>query len=150
MLKPDTLRRKLVAEVTHMLTDAGYKIEFFALQTVSSEKMFRHYGKLVSDLGEPFKLKVTAAFDGKQVIPMILSSQKPEIIENTRRLLGATDPSKADKNTIRGKHGIDSLEKASEEMRFCENLVHASDSVASFDAEIKIWFPKSILKFLSK
>ena len=149
MLKPDVSRRGLTAEITNMFTAAGYNIELFDVQkVVDTDKIFRHYGQLVESLGQPFMDKVQKAFVGNQVVPMIISSESPEIIANVRKFLGATDPSKADKDTVRGKYGIDSFEKANAEMRFCENLVHASDSIESFKAETGIWFSENVLKLI--
>jgi nucleoside-diphosphate kinase len=46
-------------------------------------------------------------------------------------MMGATNPRKADPGTIRGDLGI----------LFTENLVHGSDSLASAEREISIFFP---------
>ena len=45
-----------------------------------------------------------------------------------RRIVGATDPSKADHGTIRGDLGDDSFDRCASENRSCYNLIHASDS----------------------
>ena len=46
-------------------------------------------------------------------------------------MMGATNPRKAAPGTIRGDLGI----------QFTENLVHGSDSAASAEREIGIFFP---------
>jgi nucleoside-diphosphate kinase len=51
--------------------------------------------------------------------------------EVVRTLVGATNPRKADPGSIRGDMGID----------LTENLVHASDSLASAARETSIFFP---------
>jgi len=50
-------------------------------------------------------------------------------IEKVRKINGATDPSKAEPNTIRGKLALSKT----------ENCVHASDSPESAEREIRIW-----------
>ena len=49
-----------------------------------------------------------------------------------REIMGATDPKKAEAGTIRAKHG-DSMG---------ENAVHGSDSLASAERELAIFFDK--------
>ena len=51
-------------------------------------------------------------------------------IETIRKAMGATDPAQAEKGTIRGDYGLD-IEK---------NSVHGSDSSATAEAEIKLFF----------
>ncbi len=147
MLKPDAIRNNLVPEITRMLTEGGFKIEMLGLQTATAEKICRHYSENVVKYGESFKNEAVAAFDGKYVIPMILSSESADIVADVRKFIGATDPSKAEKHTVRGKLGKDSMDKARQEKRFLENLIHASDSAASYQTEIKIWFEEKDIKF---
>ncbi len=47
--------------------------------------------------------------------------------KRVREIIGYTDPSKADKGTIRGDWGTDSIYKANLEKRCVKNLLHASD-----------------------
>ena len=55
--------------------------------------------------------------------------------KRTRAFIGYTDPSKADKGTVRGDLGNDSIMKANMEKRAVKNLLHASDEER---AEIEI------------
>ena len=59
---------------------------------------------------------------------MILEGENA-IVEN-RKLMGATDPKKADENTIRRIYGI-SIDK---------NSVHGSDSIENAKKEIEFFF----------
>ena len=54
----------------------------------------------------------------------------PNVVQSTRALIGSTNPSQAAPGTIRGDLAI----------QVGRNLVHGSDSVASAEREIKIWF----------
>ncbi|MCL5239376.1 MAG: nucleoside-diphosphate kinase [Candidatus Marsarchaeota archaeon] len=54
----------------------------------------------------------------------------------TRKLIGYTDPSKADRGTVRGDLGNDSIMKANMERRAVFNLLHASDDDRA-EVEIK-------------
>jgi len=65
-----------------------------------------------------------------------------EAIQTVRRVTGYTDPSTAEKGTIRGDYGADSIAKSTEEERACENLVHASGDRKEAERELELWFPE--------
>ena len=149
MLKPDALRRNLVPDVIDYLVGHGYQIELFDYRLATKELIFQHYAEKISIEGDSFRIKSATTFNNKPVIPIILSSQSETIVKDIRTLIGATDPSKAAPDTIRGKWGIDCMDVSERENRCCENLFHASDSPESFAYEIKIWFDKDkIERFL--
>jgi nucleoside-diphosphate kinase len=54
---------------------------------------------------------------------------------------GYTDPEMAEKGTVRGDLGIDSITKSTEEGRAVENLVHASGNPSEAETELRLWFP---------
>ena len=56
--------------------------------------------------------------------------EKADAVSENRKVMGATDPSKADEGTIRKKYGI-SIDK---------NSVHGSDSVENANKEINFFF----------
>ncbi len=58
-----------------------------------------------------------------------------------RKITGFTDPAKAEKGTVRGDLGADSIVKANMEGRPVKNLVHASGSSEEARREIALWFP---------
>jgi len=64
-----------------------------------------------------------------------------DAIALTRKITGFTDPSSADKETVRGSLGTDSIAKANNEGRPVMNLVHASGSKEEATMEISLWFP---------
>ena len=59
------------------------------------------------------------------------------VVEGVRSLVGTTNPTEAAPGTIRGDFGRDY------DSGQIQNLVHASDSIASAAREIKIWFPEA-------
>ena len=145
MLKPDAIRRGLVANIINSFRKADYTIEVFDYQIATSEKIHKHYSEKIAIEGDSFKVKSTNTFEGKPVIPIIISNNDKDIIKNVRKFIGATDPSKAEKNTIRGRWAMDSMEVSERENRCCDNLIHASDSTDSFIKEINIWFNVELL-----
>ena len=56
--------------------------------------------------------------------------EKVDAVSENRKVMGATDPTKADQGTIRKKYGI-SIDK---------NSVHGSDSVENANNEINFFF----------
>jgi nucleoside-diphosphate kinase len=63
---------------------------------------------------------IACVFEGKQAV------------ETIRKAMGATDPAKAEAGTIRGDFGLD-IER---------NTIHGSDSIATAEEEIKLFFSK--------
>ena len=58
-----------------------------------------------------------------------------------RKVTGFTDPVSAEKGTVRGDFGEDSIVKANAEFRPVQNLVHASDAEGA-KHELQLWFPE--------
>ena len=65
-----------------------------------------------------------------------------DAIKTVRKVTGFTDPSTAEEGTIRGDYGIDSIKKSTDEMRACENLIHASGNKEEAKAELALLFPE--------
>jgi len=63
----------------------------------------------------------------------VLEGQR--VIEAFRAMAGATDPTEAAPGSIRGDLGRD------EGTTVTQNIVHGSDSPASAEREITLWFP---------
>ena len=145
-LKPDTLERGLTPSVLARLSAESLSIQTFSYVIVSKEKIFAHYAGVIDQLGEAFKEKVLVSFLNKPVIPVILGSADAKIISKVRKIIGATDPSKAEPGTIRGDFGVDSFAQSDQEGRCCDNLIHASDSVESFYLETALWFGEETAK----
>ena len=74
------------------------------------------------------------------VVAMILEGENA--IKRAREITGYTDPSAADKGTIRGDLGEDTILAANKERRPVKNLIHASGNPEEAKAEIKLWFGK--------
>jgi nucleoside-diphosphate kinase len=75
------------------------------------------------------------------IVKMVLEGGD-DAVALIRQIVGKTDPSKADKGTIRGDFGEDSFEAADKEGRSVYNLIHASGNDEEAAVEIKLWFPE--------
>lgn len=141
LLKPDAIERKLVREIISYFADCNIFPKMFDLQTATAEKITAHYAEHIERFGIEFEQKTKVMFVGKTVIPVLLSGTD-NIIQDVRKIVGATEPLKAEQGTIRGDLGAgDSFEKANSENRLVANLIHASDSESAVMRETEIWLP---------
>jgi nucleoside-diphosphate kinase len=62
-----------------------------------------------------------------------------DAIKKVRGITGYTDPVTAEKGTIRGDLGIDSIVVSTAEERAVENLIHASGNSEEAEAELRLW-----------
>ncbi len=125
ILKPDCLDKKIQGKVLQHIIDAGFKIKgikLLRLTKESAEKFYSvHYDK--SFFNDLIKYMTSGP-----VMPMVLENENA--VDEFRKLIGATDPKRADKGTIRNLYA-DSIER---------NIVHGSDSDANARIEIAHFF----------
>ncbi len=126
LLKPDTVRRRLVGQVLARFEAKGLTIAAMEQRTISAEDAARHYAEHVDrDFYPPLRDFVTSG-------PLVaLVVEGDEAVDVVRSLNGATDGRKAAPGTIRGDWSMSNR----------ENLVHGSDSPESAAREIALWFP---------
>jgi len=159
LLKPDALERRLVGRIIQRYEDAGLDILDIRYHgRVSDGLIRRHYP---DSMAEAIGRKAQAAMGeisdpvayGLEVLtwlrryvtrgPIIAMRLGGEdAIRAVRRITGFTDPAAAEKGTIRGDFGVDSIRRSTEEKRSCENLVHASGNREEAEAELALWFPE--------
>ncbi len=127
LLKPDTVERKLVGEVIRRFEAKNLTLVAMDLRTLDAATLARHYEEHV---GKGFYAELVEFMSRGPVVVMVVEGPE-DTWEVVRTLMGATNPRKAAPGTIRGDLGI----------LFTENLVHGSDSLASAEREIGIFFP---------
>lgn len=72
------------------------------------------------------------------VVVLLLEGEDAVVV--ARKVTGFTDPSTAEKGTIRGDLGTDNILTANREERPVYNLIHASGSGEEAKKEIDLWF----------
>ena len=72
------------------------------------------------------------------IVALVLEGE--DAVKLARKTTGFTDPSTAEKGTIRGDLGTDNILDANREERPVYNLIHASGSAEEAQTEIKLWF----------
>ena len=125
IIKPDAVERNLSEEIKQEFKKNGFVIskeKKIKLEKNEAEKFYQvHQSK-------PFYNDLCSYLSSGPIVVMVLE-REGAILEN-RRLMGATDPTKAEEGTIRKKYGI-SIDK---------NSVHGSDSPENAKIEIDFFF----------
>jgi nucleoside-diphosphate kinase len=127
LLKPDAVERGLVGTILSRFEAKGLKIVALELRTLDREILARHYEEHV---GKGFYGELVEFMSRGPVAALVLEGPE-NTWEVVRLMMGATNPCTAAPGTIRGDLGL----------LFTENLVHGSDSLASAEREIGIFFP---------
>lgn len=158
IIKPDGFARGLTGEIIRRYESQGLKMKALKMLTVDKSLIERHYpekesyllslGKKSEKAGDKIKdykahglMIVRGLRDyltSGPVIAMILEGE--DAIQKARKITGYTDPSSADKGTIRGDFGEDTIQKANAEKRAAKNLIHASGNPEEAEREIGLWF----------
>ncbi|KXT76635.1 nucleoside-diphosphate kinase [Streptococcus sp. DD12] len=129
MIKPDAVERGIVGEIIHRIERRGYQIEELNLLTLDKSRLDQHYAHIVD---RPFyPSTVDYMTEGPSVIGVLSG---PDVVEGWRHMMGATNPGEAVAGTIRGDFATAPV---GDHIR---NVVHGSDSIASAQREIGIWF----------
>lgn len=130
LVKPDGVRRGLVGEVLRRIEAKGYALVALDLRVPEASLLEAHYAEHAE---KPFFGPLVEFMGSGPVVAVVAEGEK--VIESFRALAGATDPIKAAPGTIRGDLGRDWGASVT------QNIVHGSDSPASAEREIALWFP---------
>ena len=135
IIKPDGVKRNLTNEIIRRYEKAGLKVIKQKIMRASQNLLREHYS---AHLGKSFYVGLEKFMMEGPVVVILLEGE--DAVNKTREITGVTDPSKAERGTIRGDLGNDSLKKADKEGRSIRNLVHASGNKEEAKKEIKLWF----------
>lgn len=127
MIKPDGVQRRLVGEIIRRFEQKGFTLVALKHVTPSRETAEKHYEV---HRGKPFFESVVSFISSGAVVAMVWESDN--VVELSRKLIGATKPADANPGTIRGDYA-NTIE---------QNLIHGSDSPENAQQEISIWFPE--------
>ena len=125
LIKPDAVERNLEEEIKQFFIKSGFTIA--KQKKVKLEKKDAEIFYKVHET-KPFYNDLCNYLSSGPIVAMIL--EKVDAVSENRKVMGATDPIKADEGTIRKKYGI-SIDK---------NSVHGSDSVENANKEINFFF----------
>jgi nucleoside-diphosphate kinase len=125
LVKPDAMERGLAGVIIGRIQGAGLKLTALRMLHMDKALAERHYA---IHKEKPFFNDLVEYIISVPIVAAVFEGEGA--IERIRKLMGATDPSKADPGTIRKDYGLDVQ----------RNSTHASDSPENAEKEIAIFF----------
>ncbi len=131
MIKPHAIRARKVGEIISRIEEAGFAILYIKSAQFRIEGAEQFYAE---HKGKDFYENLVNVMSSGPIIAMVL--RKPDAATELRKLIGATDPAKAEPGTIRSDFG--------DHTNLTNNAIHGSaDDKASID-EILFFFEKDL------
>tara|TARA_B100001027_G_scaffold211409_1_gene179561 strand:+ start:1071 stop:1481 length:411 start_codon:yes stop_codon:yes gene_type:complete len=125
IIKPDAVERNLIDEIKNIFIQNNLSIKESKKIHISKDEAAEFYKVHQS---KPFYNDLCTYLSSGPIVVMILEGDRAVFVN--RKIMGATDPKKAEDNTIRKLYGI-SIDK---------NSVHGSDSLENAQKEIEFFF----------
>ena len=125
IIKPDAIERNLENKIKNFFEKNNLKIAKSKKVKISKEEASEFY-KIHQT--KPFYDDLCKYLSSGPIVVMILEGENA--IAKNRKLMGATDPIKAEEGTLRKMYGL-SIDK---------NSVHGSDSISNGKIEIDFFF----------
>ena len=127
MIKPIAVKNNYIGPILHMINEAGFRIKAMKFTHLTKQQAMIFYA--VHE-GKSFFEDLTSFMSSGPIIAAIL--EKDNAVADFRQLIGATDPAKAEKGTIRKLYA--------ESMS--HNAVHGSDSDENAIIESDFFFSR--------
>ena len=128
MIKPDAVSAGNSGAILKMIEEAGFKIVAMKYTKLTRERAGEFYA---IHKERPFYKDLCNYMSSGPIIPIIL--EKPNAVEDFRKLIGATNPKEASPGTIRNLFA-ESIEA---------NAIHGSDSDENAGIEADFFFSKT-------
>jgi len=125
IIKPEILRNGLVGKIISRIEEEGIKISAMKMVHLTRDQAGKFY---YVHRGKFFYDELTKYMSSGPIVVMVLSGEG--VIERWRRIMGATDPARAEEGTLRRLYGTN----------IQNNAVHGSDSPESAAFEIGFFF----------
>ena len=127
IIKPDAVEKNVIGKIYSRFEENGLRIIAAKMKHLS-EREAKEFYAVHKD--RPFYKDLIEFMTSGPVVVMVLEGD--DAVAKNRELMGATDPKKADKGTIRADFA-DSIDA---------NAVHGSDSLENAKTEIAFFFAK--------
>lgn len=127
IIKPNAVKKNVMGAVIQKFEENGLKVAAAKLVKLERAQCEEFYAE---HKARPFFPELVEFMTSGPVLLMCLVGD--HAVEKNRKIMGATDPNKAEAGTIRKLFG-DSVG---------ENAVHGSDSLASAERELALFFEK--------
>jgi len=130
IIKPDAVKNNYIGQILTKITEAGFKIKAMKMTRLSKDSAGGFYEVHKE---RPFYGELVEFMTSGPVVPIAL--EKEDAVAEFRKLIGATDPAKADEGTIRKLYATS----------LGENAIHGSDSDENAAIEIAHFFSRKEL-----
>lgn len=128
IIKPDAVAAKHIGPILSRFEEQGLRIAALKMTKLTKEQAGQFYA---IHKNRPFYHDLVEFMSTGPVVVLVLKGE--EAVAKTRALMGATDPAKAEKNTIRAEFA----------QSVTKNAVHGSDSVENAQKKISFFFSPS-------
>ncbi len=125
IIKPDAVRKGAIGDILSMIQKAGFHILGMKMIEITKEQAEGFYAVHSS---RPFFESLTTFMSSGPII--VIALEKENAIADLRKLMGATDPAKAEDGTVRKKHAAN-IE---------QNAIHGSDAEDTARFELSYFF----------
>ncbi len=125
IIKPDAVKKNLIGKIIQRIEEEGFKIADMKLLHLSKEEAQGFY---IVHKEKPFYNSLTDFMSSGRIVVMKL--ERDQAISTWRKVMGATDPAKAEPGTIRRQFGF-SVER---------NTTHGSDAPDTAEWELDYFF----------
>ncbi len=125
IIKPDAVKANRIGDILKIVVDTGFNIKAMRMTRLTRDQAARFYAV---HQGKPFFDPLVNFMTSGKIVPVAL--ERDDAVAKLREVLGATDPAKAEPDTIRTLYGS-SIER---------NASHGSDSVENGLIETSFFF----------
>ena len=125
MIKPDAMENGHAGEILSMIIKSDFQISALKLTQLSKKQAQVFYG---IHRKKPFFGELVTFMSRSPIIVAVL--KKKNAVEDFRKLIGSTNPDKAEKGTVRKLFATS----------MGENAIHGSDSAANAQIESSFFF----------
>ncbi|MFA7653680.1 MAG: nucleoside-diphosphate kinase [Candidatus Magasanikbacteria bacterium] len=173
MIKPDGVKKGLIGEIIRRFEQRDLKIVALEMFQPTHDEIDNHYPKDEAwirrvgqktlttyakygvdakkelgteddlEIGKMVRIWLIDYMTSAPLVKMVVEGV--HAVDMVRKICGATLPYLADMGTIRGDYSADSPAVANGEKRAVMNLIHASETAAEAEHEIKHWFGKKTI-----
>jgi nucleoside-diphosphate kinase len=131
IIKPDAVRQNQIGGIIEYCEAGGLEIVAMTMTSLTKEEAEEFYA---IHKERPFFRDLVNFMTSGPVVVMVLEGENA--VANYRKIMGATDPAKAEEGTIRADFA-NSIE---------ENAVHGSDSLSNSKTELEFFMKKRSMK----
>ena len=130
MVKPDGVERQVIGDIVDRFERRGFVMKGAKLMVIPKELAEKHYAEHAE---RPFFGELVEFITSGPVFAMVWEGEN--VIKLARSMMGATKPEESNPGTIRGDYAT----------TVSHNIIHGSDSLASAEREIGLFFGEDLV-----